>query len=216
VPAVTVAGTGRADLRRDMRARRRALSPRAAALASIAIVHRLIRLAPMRRARSVAGYWPVDGEPDVREALLVARARGAVVLLPVLSTRGSHMRFVPWQPGAPLVRNRYGIPEPLPARRRFYPAAAIDLVLAPLLAFDRRGHRLGQGGGYYDRAFAGIAGRPRPWSPIVGVAYEQQRVEELEAAPWDVPLSIVVTDRHTYRCRRHPASISSNEQEQHR
>jgi 5-formyltetrahydrofolate cyclo-ligase len=199
---MTVTFSDRPALRREMRSMRRGLSPRESARASAAIVERLVRLPAFRRARSVAGYWPVDGEPDVREALLVALARGAAALLPVLG--GSHsrpMRFARWRPGWPLLRNRFGIPEPAVRARRFFTARGIDLVIAPLVAFDPSGHRLGLGGGYYDRTFAPAIGRARPWAPIIGVAYEHQRVPELEPAPWDVTLDMVVTERHIWRCR---------------
>lgn len=192
----------RPDLRARMRDRRRSLTPRQSALASVAISERLLRLPAFRRARSVAAYWPIDGEVDVREVLLTAHARGSATLLPVLDRRRQGvMRFVPWRPGLPLVRNRFGIPEPAAATRRFQPALSIDLVIAPLVAFDDNGHRLGLGGGYYDRAFARTRQRRRPWSSLVGVAYEHQRVNDLEVAPWDVTLSDVVTERQRYRCR---------------
>jgi 5-formyltetrahydrofolate cyclo-ligase len=193
----------RPALRREMRARRRALSPGASARASVAIVQHLLRLEAFRRARSVAGYWPVGGEPDILEALLIVHARGATALLPVLDRRGAaNMRFARWQPGGPLTRNRYGIPEPANGNRRFYRPLDVDLVVAPVVAFDSRGHRLGQGGGYYDRAFAAAIGRHRPWAPLVGVAYDHQRVPSLEVAPWDVSLDLVVTEKSIWRCRR--------------
>lgn len=199
-PLVTLAD--RPALRREMRSRRRALTPGEAAAASRAIVRRLRRLAAFRRARTVAGYWPVDGEPDMREILLAVHARGGIALLPVVSRRrDGAMRFVPWRPGDPLIRNRFGIPEPVASRRHARPALAIDLVVAPLVAFDAKGHRLGQGGGYYDRSFAAARGRRRPWAAFVGAAYEHQRVAALEATPWDVSLSAVVTEQRVYRCR---------------
>lgn len=199
---MSISVAARPDLRARMRERRRAMTPRQSALASVAIAARVLRLPAFGRARSVAAYWPIDGEVDVREALLTAHARGAATLLPVLDRRRPGvMRFAPWRPGMPLVRNRYGIPEPATASRRFEVPLAIDLVIAPLVAFDERGHRLGLGGGYYDRAFAAVARRQRPWSRLVGVAYEHQRVADLEVAPWDVALSDVVTERQHYRCR---------------
>lgn len=192
----------RPALRREMRARRRALSSGASARASVAIVQHLLRLEAFRRARSVAGYWPVDGEPDILEALLIVHARGDIALLPVLDRRGAGtMRFARWQPGGPLIRNRYGIPEPVNGNRRFYRPLDVDLVVAPVVTFDSRGHRLGQGGGFYDRAFASVIGRHRPWAPLVGVAYDHQRVPSLEAAPWDVSLDIVITEKSIWRCR---------------
>jgi 5-formyltetrahydrofolate cyclo-ligase len=199
---MSISLTARPDLRARMRDRRRTMTPRQSTLASLAITGRLLRLPAFRRARSVAAYWPIDGEVDVREALLTAHASGATTLLPVLDRRRQGvMRFAPWRPGWPLLRNRYGIPEPATASRRFESPLAIDLVIAPLVAFDQHGHRLGLGGGYYDRAFSSLALHRRPWSRLVGVAYEYQRVDDLEIASWDVTLSDVVTERRHYRCR---------------
>ena len=192
----------RPALRREMRARRRARPPGASARASVAIVQRLLRLAAFQRARTVAGYWPVDGEPDILEALIIVHSRGHTALLPVLDRRGTGtMRFARWRPGDPLGCNYYGIPEPAAGTRRFYRPLDIDLVITPVVAFDSRGHRLGQGGGFYDRAFAPAIGRHRPWAPLVGVAYEHQRVHALEAASWDVALNFVVTEHRIWRCR---------------
>src|SRR5687767_13746260 len=89
-------------------------------------------------------------------------------------------------------RNRFGIPEP--TGRRCAPQQ-LDLVLLPLVAFDRRGARLGMGGGFYDRTFAflRVAGRRKP--RLVGLAHHFQEVAQLPREPWDVPLAAIVTER---------------------
>ena len=79
---------------------------------------------------------------------------------------------------------------------------ALDIVLVPLLAFDRRGTRLGSGGGYYDRSFAFLHGQARPHRPLlVGVGYAFQEVESLPAAAWDVALDYIATDAELIDCR---------------
>ena len=81
--------------------------------------------------------------------------------------------------------------------------AAIDLVLMPLTAFDAHGHRLGMGGGYYDRTFSFRRGRAHWLRPrLVGVAWAFQRVDALDVAPWDVPMDAVATDRGVTRFSR--------------
>jgi 5-formyltetrahydrofolate cyclo-ligase len=97
-----------------------------------------------------------------------------------------------------LVHNRYGIPEPASVADGWLRGRDLDVVLAPLVAFDDTGHRLGMGGGFYDRSF-GIIGRRAAWRRpfFVGLAYEFQHVDALAARRWDVPLHAVVTERGT-------------------
>ena len=97
--------------------------------------------------------------------------------------------------------NRYGIPEPQCPRDELVEAAEIELVLIPLLAFDRRGHRLGSGAGYYDRSFAFLREVERPALPLlVGVAYAFQEVESIAPEAWDVPLDFVATEHELIEC----------------
>jgi len=104
---------------------------------------------------------------------------------------GHRLRFERYAPGIRLRRNRYGILEPALRGARCGPMR-LDLVVVPLTAFDARGHRLGAGGGYYDRAFAARRGsRPR----LVGYAYALQQAPALPTEPWDVRLDAVVTDK---------------------
>jgi 5-formyltetrahydrofolate cyclo-ligase len=175
-------------MRREMRMRRRSLNGFRRQLATRAIVQRLRLLPAYRNARNVALYWPADGEPDVRALAQHAEARGKRLFLPVVSHDGT-LRFAPWRPTSSLRRNRYGIPEPI--GRRFTAPAGLDLVIAPLVAFDHQGHRLGMGGGYYDRALSGRRRRPL----LVGAAFSFQEAREVPALPWDIPLDMVITER---------------------
>jgi 5-formyltetrahydrofolate cyclo-ligase len=97
------------------------------------------------------------------------------------------MRFLAWSPGEPLLPGRHGIEQPDLAAA---PEVAPDLFLAPLLGFDRRLHRLGQGAGYYDRAFARY-----PDAIRVGIAWHVQECDFVPDDPWDVPLHAVLTER---------------------
>jgi 5-formyltetrahydrofolate cyclo-ligase len=179
----------RSALRREMRMRRRTLAPFRRRLATRVILQKVLALPAYRRAKHLALYWPADGEPDVRGLAEYARLQGKRVYLPVVA-HGGAMRFAPWLRGAKLRRNRYGIPEPRGGSRRLA-ASRLDLVIMPLVAFDARGHRLGMGGGYYDRALAGR--RRRPF--LAGAAFSFQQATRVPAQPWDVPLDVVVTER---------------------
>jgi 5-formyltetrahydrofolate cyclo-ligase len=182
----------RRSMRAAMRERRRALPVRerldaAAGLAS----HLLPELAA--HAGFVAGYWAIGGELPLHtvQSALPATLRWC---LPVLHDDG-RLRFREWRAGQALARNRHGIPEP--AEGPLLEAHALAVVLVPLLAFDARGHRLGQGGGWYDRSFA-TSPRPR----LIGVGYDWQQVATFEVAGWDVPLDDAATPSAFHRFDR--------------
>lgn len=186
----------RAALRRELRARRRALSAAEQRQAARALARRLARLPALRRARRVALYWPMDGEIDPRRLARAAGFGRHAFYLPVLRAFPAlTLGFARWHPGQRLQRNRFGIPEP--RGRALLAAQRLDALLLPLTGFDAAGNRLGMGGGFYDRTLAcrrhGAAG-----PLLVGVAHACQQLEHLAAAAWDVPLAVVVTDRHVF------------------
>ncbi|MCI1711110.1 MAG: 5-formyltetrahydrofolate cyclo-ligase [Chiayiivirga sp.] len=188
----------RRALREQMRARRNALPPRNRLAAADALGRHLRSLDALAAAERVAGYWAVRGELALH-ALLSPRPSYAWCL-PCL-TPESTLRFAPWLPGETLQTNRYGIPEPVLATPAQFAPEAIDVVLVPLLAFDRRGARLGSGGGYYDRSFAFLREQSRPARPLlVGVGYAFQQVGSLPVEPWDVALDYVATEEGMIRC----------------
>lgn len=192
----------RTQLRKQLRAARRALSPTVQRHAARDLTRRLLTLPAIRHARRIALYWPMDGEIDPRPLRHHPRLRTVDFYLPCLQPwPASTLRFARWVRGGRLARNRFGIPEP----RDHRPVAArdLDVILMPLTCFDARGNRLGMGGGFYDRtlAFARAGGR-RPQR--VGVAHDVQEVPALPVAAWDVPLHHVVTDRRRIAPRRPP------------
>jgi 5-formyltetrahydrofolate cyclo-ligase len=168
------------------------------------MVARVLRLAQFRRARRVAVYIGVRGEIDAAIVARTAGGRRKTYCLPVLDPlHKGVLRFYRWRPGQRMRRNRFGIPEPVGARRRQLPAQRLDLVLAPLVGFDTDCNRLGMGGGFYDRSFAFARSRHAATRPfLLGVAFDFQRAPQLPVQPWDVPLDAVATDKALYR-RRH-------------
>ena len=182
-------------LRREMRARRRALPAPARIAAAETLAAHLLALPFAPQTGFVAGYWAMDGEIALH-AWQLRLPRTVRYCLPVLHADDT-LRFAPWTPGAPLAGNRYGIPEPdVPADELLRPDQ-LDLVVAPLVAFDARGHRLGMGGGWYDRSFAFRADRPAP-PHLVGAAFELQRSDAIEAASWDIALDAACTEQATH------------------
>lgn len=189
----------RASIRRELRARRAALDPLARIAAADGLAERLAELAEWHVDQRIAGYWAVNGEMLLHRAAAACERRKAQWHLPRLD--GDSLRFAPWQVGDPLAPNRFGIPEPDRPLADCLPPQAIELVLVPLLAFDRRGNRLGAGAGYYDRAFAFLNRGERPREPLlVGVGFAFQEVEAIAPAPWDVRLDFVCTERELIDC----------------
>ncbi|MDZ4320833.1 MAG: 5-formyltetrahydrofolate cyclo-ligase, partial [Phenylobacterium sp.] len=135
--------------------------------------------------RIVAVYRAIGSELDA-DALSRALSRaGRELCLPVVIERDAPMIFRRWLPGEPLELDEAGVPAPFPLAELVEP----DLILTPLLAFDARGGRLGQGGGYYDRTFAA-----RPDALRVGFAYAGQEIDDLPLEPHDIRLHGVLTE----------------------
>jgi 5-formyltetrahydrofolate cyclo-ligase len=197
-------------LRREMRARRRALTPaqRAECAHRFALVAKRARL--FRPRLKIALYVPYGAEADPSVLMQVARSLHCRVHLPVITDyRRSRMRFVPFDDVDRLVRNRYGIPEPLGHRQANIAVSHLDLVILPLVAVDERGWRLGSGAGFYDRCLRHL-GRTRSWRrpKLVGLGYEFQRVPQLAFQPWDVPLDAVLTEQGLYAARRAESGVT--------
>jgi 5-formyltetrahydrofolate cyclo-ligase len=186
----------RRQLRREIRAKRRALPAAVRAQADRAIYGHIRSLPEYRRARHIALFLAFDGEPSLEDLVDAARRHRKQLYVPVL--RGMTMRFAELAPGATLAANFFGIMEPRLGSR--IDARKLDLVLTPLVAFDDRGVRIGVGRGYYDRAFKFLRHRSHWRRPkLLGVAYELQRVGPLSPSSWDVPLWGVVTERAVRR-----------------
>jgi len=184
-------------LRASAKASRNQLSPETIAQASLAISDRLWRLPLMSRSCRIAAYYSIGGEVDCTFAIETAWDRGRKVYLPVL--RGQELIFAPYFPDSDFLRNQHGIPEPISPKGLLFRPHEMDSVLAPLVAFDARGNRVGMGGGYYDRSFRFMRHRKQWTRPrLVGLAYEFQKVPQLKACSWDVPLHNAVTEKQTY------------------
>lgn len=194
----------RREQRQRLAGRRRALSPAQRIAAAQGLRRSLEQLPEYHTDARVAGYWACDGELPLNLIIPPLAARGQRFLLPVLGETDG-LRFAPWAIGEPVQPNRFGIPEPVTPSEWFAPFQ-LDLVLVPLLAFDRRGNRLGYGGGWYDRSFAFLMEQARPTEPLlVGIGYDFQELPELAAASWDVPMDFIATDRELIDCHAEDA-----------
>lgn len=177
----------RRELRLAMRRRRAALATDDQAAASMAVMARLARVPVLREATVVAGYRAVRGEVDIDAVLALLIEQGATVTVPCVV--GEHLEFAVWTPDSESVPGSFGIPEPIDSRTVAF--ATHDVALVPLVAFDGDGNRLGQGGGFYDRALTRGPDRP----PVtIGIAHAFQEVGSIPIEPWDVALDAVVTE----------------------
>jgi 5-formyltetrahydrofolate cyclo-ligase len=183
-------------LRRELRAKRRAIPHALRAAADRAIQTQIRTLPEFRRTQRVALFLAFDGEPSLTPLIDLARRHHKRLYVPVL--RGLTMTFAELDPDAKLAANFFGILEP--ALGATIDARELDLVLTPLVAFDDHGVRIGVGRGYYDRAFRFLRHRAVWRRPkLLGVAYELQRVAPLTPSSWDVPLFGVVTESKVRR-----------------
>ncbi|MDH3643682.1 MAG: 5-formyltetrahydrofolate cyclo-ligase [Gammaproteobacteria bacterium] len=184
-------GSERNELRRYFRDKRRSLSEQTQRNNSLHVARHLLNTGQLLRGNRFGGYWANDGEVELGPLLVELDHRRRDIALPVVNRRG-RMSFFRYRPGAPIVINRYNIPEPAPGAA-FINGRSIDLVLVPLVAFDEFGVRLGMGAGYYDRYLGSL---PVPLRPrVVGVAHEAQRSPDpLPFDDWDVPMDGVVTE----------------------
>ncbi len=187
----------RRRLRTALLARRRGLPESTRQIAASAVAGHVIRSVWFARARHIAAYLAVGGEVDTGALIETAWSFGKRVYLPVLAT-GSENRlvFVQYRPTTRLCPNRFGILEPCRRRSGWIPTTQLDLVLMPLVAFDRTGCRLGMGGGYYDRSFTFLRQRQHWLKPrLLGLAYSWQVVDALICRSWDVRLHAVATEQ---------------------
>ena len=185
-------------LRRLMRQRRRSLTRRQQQDAGNGLAELLCRLPAFRYSRRIAFYLASDGEIDPSLAMGIAERAGKHCLLPVLHPlKQNRLYFVRHRSGDPLTPNRFGIPEPSLRSNPVVPPRAIDVILLPLVAFDRHGNRLGMGAGFYDRTLSRRARHTR----LIGLAHSCQETDSIARQPWDIPLDAIVTERSIIRAR---------------
>lgn len=144
---------------------------------------------PMRSDACIAGYAAIGSEADPAELLARASAKGHVCALPRVVRKAEPLAFLRWKPGDALIAGAHGTREPNVGAPECWP----DIVLVPLLAFDRVGRRIGYGGGYYDRTLA-VLRQQKSGVVAVGIAFSAQEADELPEEEFDARLDWIVTE----------------------
>ena len=185
-------GDQRANILRWRRAERARLIAERHAMSASDRKHRAARIAcvlderlPDLAGRTVSLYWPLRGEPDLRDWLASIAARSALCALPVVVQKNTPMIFRTWRPGEPLVRGFWDIPVPEGGDE-----VRPDILLAPFVGFDRDNFRLGYGGGYFDRTLATFPVKPR----VIGVGYARFAIRTIYPLPHDIAMTEIVAD----------------------
>ena len=181
----------KAKLREDAKARRARVTPDHAAAAARAVRDRVLAANLVPGGATVSGFWPIGDEFDPRPLMEALAARGHRLCLPVVVGKGRPLAFRVWAPGDPLERAGFGLSVPAwdaaPAIPRF--------LIVPLLAFDRRGYRVGYGAGFYDRTIAELKAHV-PNLFALGVGFALQEVPEVPALAHDQRLDAVATEAY--------------------
>ncbi|MGX0975736.1 5-formyltetrahydrofolate cyclo-ligase [Roseovarius sp. MBR-51] len=138
------------------------------------------------RGKVLSCYWPIKGEPDLRDLMVEWHAGGVLIALPIVEVKAAPLVFRRWTPETQMVRGDWNIPVPPPEAERVIP----DITLAPMIGWTEDCYRLGYGGGYFDRTLAALD--PRPVS--IGIALGSALIETIYPQPHDIPLDMVVTD----------------------
>ena len=181
----------KALLRSEALARRGKIEPAARAAFSRRLADEGLRLARVWRPRSVSVFYPLRDEPDTAPLLSALADEGFATALPVVVGRGSALAFRLWRPGEPTRAGAMSIREPVEDA----PVVDPDLLFVPLACFDRRGHRIGYGAGYYDRTLSNL----RAMKPVhaIGVAYGICEVAAVPYETHDQTLDAIVTEQET-------------------
>lgn len=193
----------RNTLRRDFRLRRNNMTRQEQNSSAIKLLAKLKSCTWLNEAKKVALYMTNDGELDTQALITHYWQQDARIYLPVLHPFAhGHLLFLEYTEATPMRANHYGILEPQLDCSKICPAAQLDVLFTPLVAFDEDGNRLGMGGGFYDRTLLGLSNNSTTQTKIVGLAHEHQKTQDLPKQAWDIPLPYILTPSKLYSCHQ--------------
>ena len=185
------------ELRAEAKAKRARILPEDAAAAALAVRDRVLAANLVPGGAVVSGFWPIGDEFDPRPLMEALAARGHRLCLPVVVGRGRPLAFRAWAPGDPMERAGFGLSVP----RWDAPPAIPRFLIVPLLAFDRRGGRVGYGAGYFDRTLAELRAHMTGLFAL-GVGFAAQEAPEVPALAHDERLDAVATEAYLIETAR--------------
>ncbi len=189
--------TMKQTLRNQLQQRRRNLSPKQQKEKSQKTASNLAQSNIFKKASRIAFYLAVNAEADPSSLRNSKTKSSSQFYLPVLAkNKNQGLLFAPLNDDSEFEANQFSIPEPICPADELVKAEQLDLIVMPLLGFDKRGNRLGMGGGFYDRSLAfKNEQNPAPTKPVLaGFAYACQEIDELDSESWDVKLDYIVTE----------------------
>ena len=185
-----------ANIRKQLRSQRRSLSAEQQILRSEKITSTLTSQSFFLRAKRVGIYLANDGEIDPAVIIDICHKSKKQCFLPVIHPlKINRLHFARYRQNSQLIANRYGILEPNIKSSYLVAPWSLDVILMPLVGFDRQGNRLGMGGGFYDRTLAFKAQNQYPAPRLVGLAHSFQEIESISAQPWDIAVDHVITEK---------------------
>ena len=187
------------EFRRKITDKRKSLNEQSVRLLSTQIEAQIIVLPELIDAKHIAYYISHDNEVDTATVLNYELHQDKLFYLPVVHKAENSLSFYLHDKNKPLVKNKYGIPEPDITGSKPIELTKLDIIIVPLVGFDAHCNRLGRGAGYYDRALSSIDFNTQKRPKLIGLAYEFQKIEHIEPSEWDVPLDFVITERTIYR-----------------
>jgi 5-formyltetrahydrofolate cyclo-ligase len=188
---------GKSKLREQLHQYRSNLPAPERITAASAIAQKTTNSNLFKASKNIAIYLPIKNEVDTQELIKKIWADGKNCYLPVVRKESNTLDFYLYQEGDELLLNSYKILEPKTDAKKYIAAQDLDLVIVPILGFDKDCYRLGFGGGYYDRTFAFKNGALRGSKPyLVGIAYAEQKLPALDHEPWDIPVDEIVTEKN--------------------
>jgi 5-formyltetrahydrofolate cyclo-ligase len=189
----------KSQLRREIRRRRKQLSEAQQLAGAEQLADRVMKAVQQQKAQKVALFLSMDGEIRTNATIKRLWLSQIDVFIPLVHPFNPHyLVFIRYGEDTELTRSPLGMLEPKPDCSQLCPLVELDILLTPLVAFDSRGHRLGMGGGFYDRTLACHYQQMRNKPEIIGVAHDCQQVDIVPTESWDIPLSAMLTPSTTF------------------
>lgn len=188
----------RKQIRKKILLKREQLDPVFCKNASVKICDKISRLEIFQKSNTIAFYLSIKNEVDPTPLLQNALQQSKKCYLPIIDQKENHLIFVKYNNGDELITNKFGILEPVFSNdniQNIVLANELDLVIAPLVAFDNSNNRLGMGCGFYDRTFAFKQNAPKNTKPfLLGIGYEIQRIENIKPNKFDIKMDLIITE----------------------